>query len=418
MATPIRWDNVQGPNYRDAQSGLDAAARSFQAGLAALGQPLEQAQAIDAANAVTQRNINTNAFLDTIAQYSDADKLKAAQANGTLAALRANYGNNIDAGAVRGAADARVTALQNQDTARLEYESAMRNSKVLPVADRYRAAILNKNPEEAAKAQAEYEALGGRDLAGLIQFADARGRELVTRNQADQTFNLGQDKGRQEIAASKANVDINRGQLAVAQAAQANQARQTNSNIAMNDFNMERTNRQDEAARRAGAAEAAKGALKAIGNIYANGTWDGSQSGDLVESLTKSGKANPTQIAYLVKELNTISKNGVTVLDDNGRDLKDKNGNPIKIKDIPLTAVEQAAASATNSWPAGYNEGYAKSFSNNLQNILRTLDYKTENGKKVAYSKAADDLAAYHSTIANALSNAPGILPNRPRQAR
>jgi len=414
MATPIRWDNVQGPSFRDSQAGLESAARSFQAGLAALNQPIEQAQAIDASNAVVKRNNNTNAFLDTIAQYSNADALQKAQQDGSIAALRANFGNNIDAGAVRGAADARLAAIQNQAKTKIEYDNAMRNEATAPALDRLNSAITNQDADAERQARNDLSQLGFRNYAAVDAFADQRRRELVERGQKDQNFNLGQRKGTQEIEASKANVDINRGQLGVAQAAQRNQAAQTQSNILMNNFNMDRQTAIDNSAKRAGAAAAAKTGLREVGNMYAGGVWDGTQADEINQGLVKNGQGNPEQRAKLINKINELQKDGIAIVDDNGVAIKDAKGNKIVIHDLPLGAVQQAAAGAYNPLLSGWNSGYAETFEDNLKKILKStivVDNK-------ATSKAKDDLSAFQKAISKAMEDAPGILPNRPRPTR
>lgn len=405
MATPIRWDNVQGPSFRDASVGLDSAARSFQAGLSALQQPLEQREAMNAVNAGVQRTNNTNAFLDAIAQYSDVDKLTQAQKDGTIAALRGQYGNNIDANAVRSAVGDRLTSLQTQGTQKIIYDNAMRDENTALARDQLRTAILNGDKDGENAARNTLSQLGYRDFATQTMFADQRSQELLGRDRATTEFNQKVTKAADDHLTAAKALKVADAQINSAGAS----ARASDSQVRYNQFNMDRQTTQDDAARAAGRAAAATAALTRAGNLYAaDGVFTGST--DQTESLQKilsTSDANSEQKAKVFARLQEIQKKGIKITAPDGKSMT--------LREIPMAAVSQAISGAYNEWGLrGWNKGFAESVEDQLTSNLQSQ--YVQNGKLT--SRAADDLAAFKGVLQQSLQSAPAILPNRPRPAR
>jgi hypothetical protein len=343
--------------------------------------------------------------LDAISKYSSPDQLRAAQAQGgALDQLRASFGNQVDANTIRGAADARVAALQQQAQQEVAYNHMMADERVAPLVDQYKQAVLKGDSKAAAALEGQYQKLGGRDLAGLASYADARANEMKLRGYADQTQSLNQDRGRQEILASKAAIENAAAQTRIAQGTLANQERQTSSNIQYNQFNMDRQTKQDNAALLAGQAEAVKKSLKEAGNIYADGTYNGSQAEDVLQTLVKNQVgSNNEQRTKLIGKLNQMAKDGVEITTPDGK-------KTIKVQDLPMSAIIAAANGSHNPfWVAGWNSGVASNFEENLKGIIGTM---YDNNGQLS-SKTLEDQAAFKQALANARQNAVGILPNR-----
>lgn len=204
MATPIRWDTVRGPSLAEAAAPLQQAQRSILSGFGDLGNVLAQREAMDQANYQNTRINNTNAFLDAVAKYRTPEELKAAQDSGALDALRASFNGQVDAGAIRGAADARTAALQQQAQNRIAYEHMQTDERVAPLLDQFKRATLAGDSVAAAAAQRQYEQLGGRDLAGLASYADQRGQQMVERGRATTNFDNQQTLFKDNLLTSSA----------------------------------------------------------------------------------------------------------------------------------------------------------------------------------------------------------------------
>lgn len=402
MAQPIRWDNVNGAGLSEAGRPLEAAQRSFLGAFDTVGNVLQQRQQLEDQNWQNTRTNNTNAFLDAVAKYRSPEELRAAQAQGgALDQLRSGFGNQVDANAIRGAADAQVAKLQQQAQQEVAYNHMMTDERVAPLADKFKQASLNGDKVGMAAAQAEYEKLGGRDLAGLVSYADTRQQQMVQRGRDTQTFD-----NQLRAATDLHNTSVKSLAVADANIAQSNASvRASDSQVKYNQFNMDRTTKLDDAAIAAGRAEATKKALKDAGNIYADGVYNGSQSGDLMQTMVKNKIGdNDEDRSNIIKYLNQIQKDGIKITSPDGKQ-------SITVHDLPLSAVEAAVNSASDSWwRVGWNTGAAKDMKANLTEILRT-QYQDGNGQ--LRNKAVDDLAAFNQAIANARQNAPGIMPNR-----
>jgi hypothetical protein len=199
MANPIRWDNIRGPSLAEASRPLDAATATFNGAFDRLGGVLAQREAIDAANWQNTKTNNTNAFLDTVAKYRTPEELQAAQASGALDQLRAGFGNQIDAGAVRGAADARVLQTMQMKQQQIGYEHAMADERSTPFMQAYKVAALKGDKNAMSQAEMAYQQAGGRDLSGLVGYADARDQEVKLRGQQDKRFGLDMRTGEETI---------------------------------------------------------------------------------------------------------------------------------------------------------------------------------------------------------------------------
>lgn len=402
MGQPIRWDNVGGANLSEASRPLESAQRSFLGAFDTVGNALQQRQQIDTANVQNNKVNNTNAFLDAVSKYQTPEDLHAAQAQGgALDQLRQGFGTQVDATAIRGAADARVVALQQQAQAEQAYKHMMTDERVAPLADKFKQAALTGDKAGMDAAQNEYSKLGGRDLAGLVSYADQRNQQVVQRGRDTTTFDNTVRKSNDEHGMVSTQKRVAEANIAQSLAG----VRASDSQVRTNDFNIENTKRQTDAAVAAGRAAATKAALKEAGNMYSDGIYNGTQSSDLMASMVKNKIGdNDEDRTNIIKYLNKIQKDGVEITSPDGK-------SKIIIHDLPMSAVEAAVNSASDSfWRVGWNTGAAKDMKANLQEILRA---QSVDSKGTLTSKAADDLAAFNQAIQNARQNAPGIVPNR-----
>lgn len=407
MAQPIRWDNVNGAGLSEAGRPLEAAQRSFLGAFDTVGNVLQQRQQMEDQNWQNTRTNNTNAFLDAIAKYRSPEELRAAQAaGGALDQLRQGFGNQIDANAIRGAADARVASLQQQAQQEVAYNHMMTDERVAPLVDKFKQASLNGDKAGMAAAQAEYEKLNGSDLAGLVSYADARQQQIVQRGRDTQTF-----ENQLRAATDLHNTSVKNLAVANANIAQSNASvRASDSQVKYNNYNMDRQTKLDDAAIAAGRAQAAKQALREANNMYVDGTWDGTQSSAINDIYIKNGVTNPDKRSKAIEAINEFQRTGVPIT------FKDKSGKEYTetIRDIPVSAIISAANSAydplTGGEGWGWNTGIGYTTIESLKKILQA-QYVDDKGNR--RSKPADDLAAFNYAINKARENSVSQYPQR-----
>lgn len=399
MGQPIRWDNVGGANLSEASRPLESAQRSFMGTFDTVGNALQQRQTIEDQNWQNTKNNNTNAFLDAVSRYKTPEEVAAATAQGgALDQLRQQFGNQVDANAIRGAADTRTAALQQQALTDINYKNALADQGSHPFLDAYHAAAQKGDQAGMETAAKAYQAAGGRDLGGLYDYATKTSR-------AGQEFNLNQAKGNQDIAASKAQIRNADAQTRIAAGNLAVNQGQLGEMKTQNQFQRDMETQNRNAAILAGRADAAKQALKSVGNLYADGVYNGNQSDELLQTMTKNGiGSNTEQRTEVIRKLNQIQKDGVEISTPDGK-------HTFKVKDLPMSAVTAAVNASYNPLiNFGWNSGVGKKMEDNLKVIL-SQQYTNPDGS--LSSKPVEDLAAFNQTIANARQNAPGIVPNR-----
>lgn len=173
MATPITWQNINGPSLAEASRPLDSAVRAFDFGFSGLRSVLDQRNQIDDQNFQTTIKNNTNKELNRLTGIEDIGAFKAAKTS--LGQALDGYGATIDQDRLRQFADQRVSVLQQRQKQALEFDHMMKNEETRPIAAAYKMASVEGNKEGMAAALAQYQKLGGLDLPGLVEYGDARG---------------------------------------------------------------------------------------------------------------------------------------------------------------------------------------------------------------------------------------------------
>lgn len=369
MATPIRWDNVNGPSLSEASRPLELARASFGDAFAGLNGVVREREAIDAANWQNQRTNNTNSFLDAVARYGSADALKSAQASGELDQLRASFGQQIDANAIRGAADQRLTTLQQQAKAGIEFENVMRNERTAPLVDTLRTALMSGNKAQEQAARAGLVAAGYRDFAAQDQFADQWNRMQIERGQADQGFGLKMREGEQSITNMKDALRHTR----VMESQGQQRIGIENARLAI-DKETAQMNREDRAALRlAQTIKADKDARNAAYETTVKdspldlGTINTTAGKEALMKALKTTGASQDQVEDLLYNLNKrFSKGAIVGLDG--------KKNPI-LADVPVSVVLDAFNGATENPFAAILPGWSRrgdDAANLIENRMRT----------------------------------------------
>lgn len=113
----ITWKNINPVTtaVEDAAKPLDALQKSWTGAFTGFSKMIDDYQN-------REKDINTNYFLDKMAEYQTPEQLEAAKRAGQIAELKKALGYNVDSNVVRNAPDARLKTLQEQAKGNQEYK--------------------------------------------------------------------------------------------------------------------------------------------------------------------------------------------------------------------------------------------------------------------------------------------------------
>lgn len=114
----ITWRNVQGRDESVAATLLRDAGNSIGRGIDSFRNILNESRATADSNMETQREANTDTFLDALQRFGSEDELDEAVSSGQLDELRDSLGPLVDRDVLRGAVDSRRGALREEDARR------------------------------------------------------------------------------------------------------------------------------------------------------------------------------------------------------------------------------------------------------------------------------------------------------------
>lgn len=201
----ITWRNLTQPGAAAAGYLMQGAQRSLDSGFGALQAVLDQRNKTEQANWGTQKANNTTDYLNAVADVKDPTQMQDPQVQANLAAMKQQFGYQVDSQAIRGAADKRVQDLQQQGLQRIEFNDKTRvdgeRDQVDAIAGLYQAGKYAEG--DALRAGKNF-----RDDAVLDKMrVDAqRGYSQESRAQQDQVWQ-GQDHALTQKV-GKANLDF------------------------------------------------------------------------------------------------------------------------------------------------------------------------------------------------------------------
>lgn len=198
---PITWRNIEAPSMVGVAGLAESTRRTFNDAMSALrGSFDEYGQQIQ-----TQwdqgKEANTQAFLDKLAQYKTPEELAAAQEAGEIQAFRQQFGNKIDAAAVRDAEANMQQKLIERITAQNQYGDDKINRDARPDIDHFYDLVGQGRLKEAAQWKADKQL--GVDESSLTDV-------LLKRN--DEQFSQGMEKKRlalQQAQEHRSQIDWN-----------------------------------------------------------------------------------------------------------------------------------------------------------------------------------------------------------------
>ena len=148
---PITWRNVESDPTRGAAVLFESARRALNDGFTGFNGIIDSSNKVNQQNWDTQKEVNTDQFLDRLAQYKTPEELAAAQEAGQLQALKAQFGGQIDRDAVRGAEAAQADVLMKRIAAQNQYGDDKINRDARPLMEQYQGLLAKKDTAGAAK---------------------------------------------------------------------------------------------------------------------------------------------------------------------------------------------------------------------------------------------------------------------------
>lgn len=182
---PITWRNIENDPTQGSALLFETALRSFNDGMGKFQGIVDSRNELNQQNWDTQKEVNTDQFLDRLAQFKTPEELAAAQQAGQLQALKAQFGAQIDRDAVRDAEVAAAEQLMRRITAQNQYADDKINRDARPDIDHFYDLVGQGRLKEAAQWKAEKQL--GVDESSLTNV-------LLDRN--DKQFSQSMEKSR------------------------------------------------------------------------------------------------------------------------------------------------------------------------------------------------------------------------------
>lgn len=148
---PITWRNIEGDHTRGAASLFETARRALNDGMGNFKSIVDSRNELNQQNWDTQKEVNTDQFLDRLAQFKTPEELAAAQQSGQLQALKAQFGGQIDRDAVRDAEAQQADVLMRRIAAQNQYADDKTNRDARPLVDQFNSLIADNKLDEARK---------------------------------------------------------------------------------------------------------------------------------------------------------------------------------------------------------------------------------------------------------------------------
>lgn len=359
MAQPITWQNVSdGGAAGNAARPLYYANESINRGFQNLGDLIGSVESNDRKNWIQQKSNNTQEFLDALSKYKTPEELAAAQADGSLDAMRQGYGAQVNRDEVRDAQQNRMNYLRDSILKAQSYDRTQNELAYAPLVDAYKAAKLKGTPEGEAEAERILTNFPGMpNKADTMMFGRNIDRQDNSDQQTDETHQVAMAKAPLERAQIIANTDATRAGIGLTNAQAANVPVQGQINLTDALTRYQQADTQAEQSARANAAAGAKGSAeakaKAIERLKEDmgvssgfmGTEEGQQA--FMKGLQARGLPQRQIEDILYNHSKYFSNGGVVVG-------KDKDGNEIRMP-IPVSDALSAVDKSTDSVPFGFS---------------------------------------------------------------
>lgn len=192
---PITWRNIENDPTRGAATLFETARRAFNDGMGNFKGIIDSRNELNQQNWGTQKEVNTDQFLDRLAQFKTPEELAAAQAAGDLQRLKAQFGGQIDRDAIRNAETDAASELMKRITTQNLYQDDTRRRGEREQMDVGRGLLLNRDYAGFNKWAAENDLL---DEAGLHEDARTYQRQDAQDSRAERQLGISLNRANQD----------------------------------------------------------------------------------------------------------------------------------------------------------------------------------------------------------------------------
>lgn len=378
MAGPITWRNVApSADANTAAQLLLSSQRSINAALDPLQKAFQDQSAFGAQQAAMVREGNKQAFLDALAGAKTPEELAALQASGSLNTLKARL-TPEGLAAVRGADEARLTGLRQQQVAGQQFDDYQTARVQAPTED-----AIGQLIAEGALADAQGALDSNPQLKSRAKFQSA----IAQARQAK----VHQEREAAKFTADEAMRPIERARIQAATASSNATADSAKQNILESNARIKAAE-QDRASQRTAAQAQAQSALLAeTGNSYVDGIFNPNDTQGLHEMMVKAGigKDNDARNAIIQR----LSKLGgeMELPYVNANNKLDRKKIP-----IPLSMVKQAILGASGGYLWDTDDDWADTAEQNLKDGMKQItEAQFQDGRKYKQNKAVFDYDRY-----------------------
>lgn len=350
----ITWRDLTQPNTAGAGYLLQGAQRSLDSGFGALQSVLDQRNKTDAANWNVQKANNTSNYLNAVQEIKDPTQLQDPQVQANLAAMRQQFGYQVDSNAIRGADEQRANTLQEQATNNMKFSD------------------LNQEHTQRPLVEEFYRLKNAGDFKSAQALLDKNG--FLNEGQLSDSLKAGQYKAADETRAVAGE------QRSVAQDGRNAAAFSLNQKVGL--ANLAWTN--DQRAQLKDSQSRAK-----AGDVLL---------GDTISTFNQTRGAAATQTNALAESLGVPIVDGVPDLTNVSKDVQDKLAASVKEQGLDLIESPTAARKRleadlrANHFPEAEIAQHVKTFENaiNTTNGLSAQDQADVDAAKASLKTAVD----------------------------
>ena len=200
----ITWRTMNQPIAAGVGQLLYGAQQGLNQGFGALQKVLDQHNQTQQANWANEKKNNTADYLDAVQNIQDPAQLQDSATQANLAALRQQFGYQVDANAIRGATEKRASDLQVQATNNLKFADLNQEHDQRPLVEEF---YRLKNNGDFKGAQGLLDANGFLNegalsdslKSGQYKAAD-ESRAVAGEGRAQASFSLNQARGKEDLA--------------------------------------------------------------------------------------------------------------------------------------------------------------------------------------------------------------------------
>lgn len=373
MTEPITWRSIRGPSLAEASRPLEAAQQSITGAFDKFASMLREREAVNQGVLDRDNEAKVQTFLDRLQGAATPEQVAALKASGELDTLRAAL-KPADLARVRGAEEARTTALRQGIVAENVFSDQIQARQRAPLINEAKMFVANNDRAGLQSFLAKHDL--GDEATFLTQ--------LNAAEQAKKEF--GWKEGNQKHVEALRPLDLQSRRLGIEASQEQAAASKEQRELAVE---------QRAAAKAAAGAQAQAQLLKDTGNVYAEGIFTPEKSQELLELMKN------LEIGDDVGERQAVIKRLTKVADQELEywDEATKSTKKVTVP-VPMSLAKQAILGSQDQMFNRWNQGYANSMEDNLRKAMRqNIEMNDATGKPIGQNKAVFDFQQYMESL-------------------